>query len=209
MSQELQAVAQVVGADWKQHAYYEEVEKYMAESWEQTIWPFIKDVDLTTVVDLAAGHGRNSAFLLRHCSKLYVVDINEENIVFCQKRFGGDARVHYVKNDGISLAGVPSGEVSLVYSWDAMVHFDSDVIRSYIRDFARVLRPGGHAFIHHSNYTGNPTGDVHENPHWRNFMSAELFAHYAAKEKLLVKRQLVFDWEIKNLDCATLLQKPA
>jgi len=88
-----------------------------------------------------------------------------------------------------------------------MVHFDSDVIRSYIKEFARVLVVGGHAFAHHSNYTGNPGGDPRCNPGWRNFMSGELFAHYAHKEGLSVIRQKNVDWKCDGtfIDCFTLL----
>jgi len=65
-----------------------------------------------------------------------------------------------------------------------MVHFDSDVVRSYLREFRRVLAIGGQGFCHYSSYTGNPTGTYRDHPGWRNFMSVELFEHYLAKEGL-------------------------
>jgi hypothetical protein len=37
-----------------------------------------------------------------------------------------------------------------------MVHFDSDVIQVYLQDTARVLRWGGRALFHHSNYSAGP-----------------------------------------------------
>jgi ubiquinone/menaquinone biosynthesis C-methylase UbiE len=98
--------------------------------------------------------------------------------------------------------------VTLVYTFDSMVHFDSDVIRAYMKEFYRILKPGGHCFCHHSNYTGNPGGDFTTNPHWRNFMSKELFAHYAIKEGFKIIEQKVIDWSVPNLDCLSLIQKP-
>ena len=74
--------------------------------------------------------------------------------------------------------------MTFLYCFDSMVHFDSDVVRAYLREFRRVLRPGGTGFCHYSNYTGNPTGSYRDHPGWRNFMSVELFEHYAAKEGL-------------------------
>jgi SAM-dependent methyltransferase len=38
-----------------------------------------------------------------------------------------------------------------VFSFDSLVHVDWEVMNSYIGEFARVLRPGGRAFVHHSN----------------------------------------------------------
>ena len=55
-----------------------------------------------------------------------------------------------------------------------MVHFESDVIRSYLRDTMRVLEPGGRGFFHHSNYTGGE--DWRTNPSSRNFMSQAFFS---------------------------------
>jgi acetyltransferase-like isoleucine patch superfamily enzyme/ubiquinone/menaquinone biosynthesis C-methylase UbiE len=198
-----------IGDDWRDHGYYDEVEQYMDQAWQVNIWPIIGGCDLTAVVDLAAGHGRNTRKLLEVAGHVTVADINEENIDACRARFGGDPRVSYLVCDGVSLAGLPDASQSLVYCYDAMVHFDSDSVRSYLADFTRVLRHGGHAFIHHSNYTGNPGGDVHDNPQWRNFMSQELFAHYAVKEGLEVVSSRVIDWsQDAQLDCLTLLRAP-
>ncbi|AKF86679.1 hypothetical protein MFUL124B02_31255 [Myxococcus fulvus 124B02] len=204
------ALAKEVGDDWKQHAYYDEVERLIPAAWEKLIWPMIGACDFSTTVDLAAGHGRNTEYLLPLAQRLHVVDINPENIDVCRRRFEGrDSKISYVVNDGTSLAGVPTGSVTLVYSFDAMVHFDSDVVRAYLREFARVLAPDAHAFIHHSNYTASPTGRWMDNPSIRNFMSKELFAHYAHKEGLRVLSQQVLTWDgIPELDCVTLLRKP-
>lgn len=203
------AEARRIGDDWREHGYYAEVERYMDDAWAQNIWPVIGGCDFTSVVDLAAGHGRNTRKLLDVAAHVTVADINEENIEACRRRFGADPRVSYLVCDGVSLAGLGDGSQTLVYCYDAMVHFDSDSVRSYLRDFRRALAPGGHAFCHHSNFTGNPGGDVHANPQWRNFMSKELFAHYAIKEGLEVVHQRVIDWsQDRRLDCLTLLRRP-
>ena len=186
----------------------------MNELWRELVWPVIEGSDFTTVVDLAAGHGRNTAKLLPLAQRLYVVDLHEENIAVCRQRFGDDPWRHYLVNNGVDLAGVPDDAVSLVYSFDAMVHFDSDVVRGYLRETRRVLRPGGRGFFHHSNYIGNSGGFVdgggNAGPGHRNFMHQALFAHYAAKEGLRVLRQHVIDWNHHPaLDCLTLLERPA
>jgi len=205
----LTQLAEEVGADWKEADFYDSAEQYMEDAWTYSIWPFIQDCDFSCVIDLAAGHGRNTRKLREIANKLYVVDIREENIQFCQQRFGEGQKIIYLQNDGFTLNGIANVEVSLVYCFDAMVHFDSDVIRSYLREFYRVLKPGGYGFCHHSNYDENPSGDLHSNPGWRNFMSQNLFLHYCIKERLEVVKSQVIDWSGPGTDCLTLFRKAA
>jgi len=204
----IRELAKKVGDDWKQQPYYDDAEQYMEKQWRESIWPFIKNADFTYVVDLAAGHGRNSEKLKQRAQKIHIVDINQENIDFCRERFAGDARFSFTRNDGCSLSFLPSNGVSLLYCFDAMVHFDSDVVRAYLREFKRILRPGAFGFCHHSNYTQDPERDVHDKPGWRNFMSQALFAHYCSKEGLTVVKSRVIDWERPGSDCLTLFKKP-
>jgi ubiquinone/menaquinone biosynthesis C-methylase UbiE len=203
-------LARTSGDPFRGGPYYDVAEPDMDHQWDNLIWPMLEDkgIDFHCVLDLAAGHGRNSAKLRRHADRIIIVDINQENIDACQKRFRGDDRFVFIKNDGVSLAPVKDGSVTFIYTFDSMVHFDSDVVREYLKEFRRVLKPGGHGFCHHSNYTGSPGGDFRESPHWRNFMSKELLAHYCAKEGLAIVEQRVIDWTCSKLDCLSVLQKP-
>ncbi len=189
-------------------AYYEAAEKDMDAQWQRLIRPMIRDCDFANVLELAAGRGRNSVRLAPLAGTLTVVDFVAENIAHCRARLAGRDNVVFVVNDGATLAGVPDGSVSLVYSFDSMVHFDSDVVRAYLHEFRRVLRPGGRGFCHHSNHTANPAGPFDRNPHARNFMSAALFAHYCHKAGLTVLESRVIDWQEPGLDCLTLFARP-
>jgi len=208
--QDLLGAAKSIGADWKGGPYYERAEHAIDLYWEALIWPLIKDCDLSCVIDLAAGHGRNTEILRRYAERVYVVDINEENIAYMMERFAGDTRIVYIQNDGVRLAAIPDNEATLVYSFDSMVHFDSDVVRAYLKEFYRVLRPGGYGFCHYSNNSSNPTGSYRDHPGWRNFMSRELFEHYAHKAGLVVIQSKLVDWlrDGTNCDAVTLFQKP-
>jgi ubiquinone/menaquinone biosynthesis C-methylase UbiE len=173
----------------------------------------IKNVNFTSVLDLAAGHGRNSRKLSQYAKKIIISDINRECIDFCKERFKDDPKFEYVLSDGYSLKKIKNNSITLVYCFDAMVHFDSDVIREYLKEFERILQPGCHGFCHHSNYTGVPGGDYRHGPHWRSFMSKELFAHYCKKSNLRIIKQNIISWGgnetfIPQLDCLTLFQKP-
>lgn len=191
-----------------QRQYHLDAEAGMEQQWQTLIWPLIKDADFSVVVDVAAGFGRNSAKLLPYAGQLIVTDINQKCIDACRQRFRGQPHVRFIKNDGRSLKEIAAESVTLVYSFDAMVHFDSDIVRAYLREFHRILKPGGRCFIHHSNDTERPGGGLVP-PHSRNFMSVELFAHYSLKSGLEVTHQQVIDWgDFKNLDGLTMLRKP-
>jgi len=210
-SPDLEEFAAQEASIWKVNEYYDHAERFMDELWNGTIWPIVSGFDFRVTIDLACGHGRNTAKLAPLAGLVYAMDVNDENVTFCQARFAGDSRVVPVRNNGISFHPVGDGTATAVYCFDAMVHFDSDVVRAYLQDLVRVLAPGGNGFFHHSNYTGAPTGHFHDNPHVRNFMSAELFAHYAAKAGLNVVSQKVIDWggDAPRLDCLSVVQRPA
>lgn len=210
MQRHVDQIAQRNGYYWGDDAtrgYYERAEQVFARQWEQMILPFIEDAlpETGVFLELAIGHGRNTQALLPFASKLYAVDINEENVRFCKTRFRDETKIEYVLSPGAQLPAVPSSSVDFIYCFDAMVHFDSRVVESYIKEFKRILKPQGSGFCHHSNFTGNPGGHFRENPHARDFMSKELFAHYLYQAGLKPTRQQLIDWAgTKQLDCFTL-----
>lgn len=204
----LDQIAREMGDVWKSQPYYAEAEAHMDRQWNNDVWPIIKECRFDRVIDLAAGHGRNSEFLRRHAKELIIMDINEENMARCRQRFDAIPGITFVQNDGYSFSTIADSSITLVYCYDAMVHFDSDIVRLYLRETSRTLVPGGHGFFHHSNTTRNPTGRVWDTPGWRNFMSIELFAHYASREGLEVVFSRPIDWMFPGSDAYTLLRKP-
>jgi hypothetical protein len=94
-----------------------------------------------------------------------------------------------------------------------MVHFDKLVVRDYVAEIARILKPGGSAFLHHSNYGSvAPDSDWASNPGTRSDMSAALMRDYATAAGLEVVRQELQGraqgWGMDDLDCASILRKP-
>lgn len=174
--------AQAVGDDWVDGQYYDDAERDMDVQWRDLVWPMIQGADFSTTLDLAAGHGRNTARLLEQGGRVIAVDINQTNIDFMRRRFGDRPDVTLIRNLGTDLREVPGASVTFLYSFDAMVHFDSDVVRAYIREFRRVMRPGARGFCHYSNNYANPTGTYRDHPGWRNFMSRALFEHWLTRE---------------------------
>lgn len=188
--------------------YFDVAENHMEHHWERIIRPFIDDLPYNTALDLASGHGRNAELLGKKANLVYCVDINPDNIRFLKDRFALTQKYVVVQNDGSSLPFIPDNHIDMFYCFDALVHFDLEIVQCYVKEAYRVIRTGGHAFIHCSNYTGNPGGDFRGNPHWRNFMSCEIFTHLAKKAGFTVARVDKVAWGgIADLDCVFLLHK--
>ena len=205
--EKMRALVADPGDPWvPENAYFAFAEPHMPGLWRDLVFPFIAGSDFADTLDLAAGAGRNSVFLLRLAQRLTIMDYQPGNVEVCRRRFAGHGNVTFHANNGYDMRPVPDASLTLVYCFDAMVHFDSDVVRAYLRDTARVLKPGGRGFFHHSNYTAGL--DWKENS--RNFMSKALFAHYARKEGLAVLAQKVIQWgDVPEIDCLSLVARPA
>jgi hypothetical protein len=94
-----------------------------------------------------------------------------------------------------------------------MVYFDKVVVRDYLIEFSRVLRPGGRAFLHHSNYGAfKPNSDWPTNYGTRSNMSAELLRQYADEAGLHVRSQRLSGtadgWGMDDIDCLSMVEKP-
>lgn len=215
----LVASAKKSGDPFKTSEYFDLAERSMKRHWPYYIWPMICDFDFDLVVDLAIGHGRNTEFLRRYSKKVVGIEINQECLDACAERFRDAENVHLHKTNGASLQGIEDGSASLIYCFDAMVHFEPDVVESYVSDFARALKPGGHGFIHHSNWTGGYGQDFRTQPHWRNYMSADIFKDLVREYGLVMLKQMIIGWDesipaarrdknyCANLDCISVFQK--
>jgi SAM-dependent methyltransferase len=167
--------------------YFPYAEGAMSWQWP-IIWPIIAGSDFSTVLELAPGHGRNTERLREHAKTIHLVDVNQSCIDACRARFGerkDGCRFFYHVTDGTRLHDVADGSITFVYSWDSMVHFDKLVVRGYMHELARVLVPGGRAFLHMSNYGSiKPDIDWATNFGARSNMSMELLKAYAAEAGL-------------------------
>src|SRR6266478_3648855 len=98
VEERMRGAAQQVGRDWKRSPYYDAAEQGIERQWKELVWPFLTDeqeggINYSETVELAAGHGRNSAKLLPLAGMLYLVDINVENIAFLRRRFGQNPKL--------------------------------------------------------------------------------------------------------------------
>lgn len=125
--------------------------------WYGSVLPRIRGhLRAGTILEIACGYGRWTNFLRDHCDRLIGIDLVAQCVEACRQRFATANHLSFVQNDGRSLDFVEDGSVDFVFSFDSLVHVDGRVIRGYLLQFPRILRPGGTAFLHHSNLGAYP-----------------------------------------------------
>jgi SAM-dependent methyltransferase len=152
------------------------------------------------VLEIGPGFGRWTQHLLALAGQLTVVDLTDRCIEHCRGRFGSVPGFEAWTNDGESLAMIPDGSVDFVFSFDSLVHAEAPVLRAYLVQLARKLKPGGTGFIHHSNLLALAGADG-AIPRWvvrRNWrgesMSAALFRQYCREAGLVCVSQEIINW---------------
>ena len=200
------------GAGWEENPYYANAEKYTPVFWgEGTLFrQLFARLQLDAVLELACGHGRHSFQIKDKAKKLILMDIHESNIAASQRRLAGHPDCTILLNNGYDFQPVANESLTAIFCYDAMVHFEPELVESYIKDSARVLKPAGMALFHHSNLIP-PEGNTYgQNPGWRNRMNQLLFQRHVVDAGLCVLHSTVISWGgVAELDCVSLIQKPA
>ena len=190
--------------------------------WYGSILPRIQRfVPTNTILEIACGYGRWTQFLHDLSDSLIVVDFSEDCIQACRQRFAHSSRIAYYVNDGTSLAMIGDESVDFAFSFDSLVHADEPVMKAYITQLARILKPHGAAFIHHSNLGAYPqysimerfprmrrllswVGILEKELHWRDFaVTAEKVARDAAASGSRCVSQELVTWDTRRalIDC--------
>jgi SAM-dependent methyltransferase len=120
--------------------------------WWGMLYPRVREfLPAATILEIAPGSGRWTRYLIHLCERYIGVDIADTCVATCRERFADQPHAAFHKNDGMSLPMAPDGEVDFTFSFDSLVHCESDVVQSYIRELSGKLTADGAAFIHHSN----------------------------------------------------------
>jgi ubiquinone/menaquinone biosynthesis C-methylase UbiE len=197
--------------------------------WYGTILPRIhRFLPAQTVLEIGPGFGRWTQFIKGFCENLILVDISEKCIQACKERFASHPHIQYYVNDGKSLDFISEQSIDFVFSFDALVHAEADVMEVYINQLARKLKKDGIGFIHHSNVgeyrlyysliSKIPKGKRYLErlglldpicTSWRaSNMTSGKFCEYAEKSGLQCITQEIINWNTRRLiDCITVFTR--
>ena len=109
------------------------------------------------VLELGCGMGRMTGAIAARSRRVVGIDISEGMLAFARKAIEGSDNVALVRTDGVSLRPLASGSFDLVLCNAVYQHLPSmDVIESYTKEIARVLKPEGRALVGLQNWALSP-----------------------------------------------------
>lgn len=193
--------------------------------WHSSLCPRLRWLlPASTILEIAPGYGRWTQYLLEYCDRYVGVDLSARCVEACRGRFADVEHAEFHVNDGTSLTMIPDASIDLAFSFDSLVHVEEDVVHSYLGELARVMRPSGVGFLHHSNLGAcRPVGRplrfalraaewatrrrTRGFDHWRGTtMSAQRLDVLAASVGLACIGQEVVNWlGGRLLDCISLV----
>jgi SAM-dependent methyltransferase len=95
-------------------------------------------------LEIGCGPGRLMRPMSRHFREIHGVDVSDEMIKLARERLRNTPNAHPHHTSGSDLGQFPDAKFDLVYSYAVFQHIPSrDVVMSYLREAARVLKPGG------------------------------------------------------------------
>lgn len=102
------------------------------------------------ILEIGPGAGRWTEVLKDRCSILHLADISKTCLDLCQERFKDAANIRYHQITDGTLKFLPENSLDGIWSYDVFVHINPTEIERYVKDFAKVLKPGGVGVIHHA-----------------------------------------------------------
>lgn len=200
-----------------------------AFQWQACIYPRLRQfLPAERIVEIGSGFGRFAHHLADSCQSLLGFDLVDKCVEACRQRFRQQPHLSFELTDGSSLPGVEDQSVDFVFSFESLVLAEADVCQAYLHEVARVLKPDGGAFLHHSNLgeydlyfslTGllpeptrvrlNQLGLV-DLSQWRApTVTAAKFREMAEAAKLVCISQELVNWGARRLiDCFTTVVAP-
>lgn len=112
--------------------------------------------DRETVLEIGCGTGRLLEPLTRHFRRVFGVDVSGEMVSRGRQRLAYLPQVQFFEIDGLGKLSFPDDAFDFCFSYITFHHIPiKSVVRSYLQESNRVLKPGGIARWH---FFGRPAG---------------------------------------------------
>jgi SAM-dependent methyltransferase len=113
-------------------------------------------------LDFGCGPGRLSQALARHFDRVVGVDISSSMVRTAEQYDRAGGRVRYLVNTVADLSCLEDASFDFVYSNITLQHMPTSAAASFVREFFRLLRPGGVAVFQIPDGPDFPAGSIRE-----------------------------------------------
>jgi ubiquinone/menaquinone biosynthesis C-methylase UbiE len=100
-----------------------------------------------TVVDFGCGPGYLVGVVAKHCKAIIGVDISC-GVIACANVLNQQPNARYMVVPPGLLTGLDDNSVDVVYTTAVFLHLNDDVAKQCLKEFYRVLKPGGRVIFH-------------------------------------------------------------
>jgi SAM-dependent methyltransferase len=118
----------------------------------RNIWDYLEKLGFpfprAKALDFGCGAGRLTQALCEHFDECHGVDIAPSMVKLARQHNKFGDRCHYHLNERDDLAIFPDDTFSFIYSNIALQHMRPEYSRRYIKEFLRILEPGGLILFH-------------------------------------------------------------
>lgn len=131
--------------DWTDDAFFESGERTVAEEILTDMGNICQAMAPSSmrVLEIGCGAGRVTRALARLFGEVHAVDVSGEMIKLAGQSLAGCPNAFVYQNNGQDLSVIPNLEFDFVFSSIVFQHIPSKaIIESYVREVARLLRPG-------------------------------------------------------------------
>jgi cyclopropane fatty-acyl-phospholipid synthase-like methyltransferase len=100
-----------------------------------------------TVLDFGCGPGFLARYASEHVRRVVATDVSR-GVLACARELNAAPNLSYVHNGLADLRQIPDASIDLVYSFAVFQHIRKRQTSAFLREFARVLKPGGQGVCH-------------------------------------------------------------
>ncbi len=106
------------------------------------------DTQSWSMVEIGCGLGRMTHRFAERFGRVYSVDVSPEMLKRAGAQWARLANVEFILGHGNDLPGIADRSIDFVFSYIVLQHVpEPTIVKDYLRETARVLKPGGLAYL--------------------------------------------------------------
>lgn len=157
-------------ASWQKEWDVESFLNSGEEDYSKLVAPVLERCGVPTtgklMIELGCGAGRMTRSFARRYQQVLAIDISAEMLRKAREVDRGQSNILLLQVGGADISCVRNQAVNFLFSYLVLQHLPNEKLcQSYIREFLRVLRPGG-AFLFQFNASSKPTMNLRGRLAW-------------------------------------------